>query len=70
VSRICEVAAGLRNIIHTANYIYTVLSKLLVSVATRSGRLVAGIAGLNPAGGVDICPLCLYGVLSCVGRGL
>jgi hypothetical protein len=34
------------------------------------GLLVAGIAGSNPADGMDICLLCLYVVLSCVGRGL
>jgi hypothetical protein len=34
------------------------------------GRLVAGIAGSNPARGMDVCLLCLYVVLSCVGRGL
>jgi hypothetical protein len=34
------------------------------------GRLVAGIAGSNPALGMDACLLCLYIVLSCVGRGL
>jgi hypothetical protein len=34
------------------------------------GRLVAGIAGSNPARGMDVCRLCLYVVLSCVGRGL
>jgi hypothetical protein len=34
------------------------------------GRLVAGIAGSNPARDMDICLLCLYVVLSCVGRGL
>jgi hypothetical protein len=44
-------------------------------VAARSkakvcGRLVAGIAGLNSARGMDVCLLCLYVVLSCVGRGL
>jgi hypothetical protein len=44
-------------------------------VATRSkawvfGRLVAGIVGSNPARGMDVCLLCLYVVLSCVGRGL
>jgi hypothetical protein len=33
-------------------------------------RLVAGIAGSNPARGMDVCLLCLYVVLSCVGRGL
>jgi hypothetical protein len=34
------------------------------------GRLVAGVAGSNPAKGMDVCVLCLYVVLSCVGRGL
>jgi hypothetical protein len=34
------------------------------------GRLVAGIAGSNPARGMYVCLLCLYVVLSCVGRGL
>jgi hypothetical protein len=34
------------------------------------GRLVAGVAGSNPARGMDACLLCLYVVLSCVGRGL
>jgi hypothetical protein len=34
------------------------------------GRLDAGIAGSNPAGGMDVCRLCLFVVLSCVGRGL
>jgi hypothetical protein len=33
-------------------------------------RLVAGIAGSNPAQGMDVCLLCLYVVLPCVGRGL
>jgi hypothetical protein len=41
------------------------LSKALVC-----GRLVAGIAGSNPAKGMDICLLCVYILLSCVGRGL
>jgi hypothetical protein len=43
-------------------------------VAARSetvcGRLVAGVAGSNPAWGMNVCLLCLYVVLSCVGRGL
>jgi hypothetical protein len=43
-------------------------------VAARSkevcGRLVTGIAGSNLARGMDVCLLCLYVVLSCVGRGL
>jgi hypothetical protein len=34
------------------------------------GRLVAGIVGLNPAQGMDVCPLSFSVVLSCVGRGL
>jgi hypothetical protein len=33
-------------------------------------RLVAGVMGSNPAKGIDVCALCLYVVLSCVGRGL
>jgi hypothetical protein len=46
-----------------------------IPVAARSkayvcGRLVAGITGSNPARGMDVCLLCLYVVLSCVGRGL
>jgi hypothetical protein len=38
--------------------------------ADPSGRSVAGVAGSNPARGIDVCLLCLYVVLSCVGRGL
>jgi hypothetical protein len=34
------------------------------------GRLVAGIADSNLTEGVDICLLCLYVVLPCVGRDL
>jgi hypothetical protein len=34
------------------------------------GYLVAGIAVSNPDEGMDVCLLCLYVVLSCVGRGL
>jgi hypothetical protein len=34
------------------------------------GRLVAGVAGSNPAEGMDVCLLCFYVVLSCAGRGL
>jgi hypothetical protein len=46
-----------------------------IPVAARSkaevcGRLVTGVAGSNPAWGMDVCLLCLYVVLSCVGRGL
>jgi hypothetical protein len=36
----------------------------------RCRSAVAGIAGLNPAQGMDVCLLCLYVVLSCVGTGL
>jgi hypothetical protein len=32
--------------------------------------MVAGIAGSNPAQGMDICLLCLCVAQSCVGRGL
>jgi hypothetical protein len=44
-------------------------------VAARSkayvcGRLVAEIAGSSTARGMDVCVLCLYVMLSCVGRGL
>jgi hypothetical protein len=34
------------------------------------GRLVAGVADSNPARGMDVCLLCLYVMLTCVGRGL
>jgi hypothetical protein len=34
------------------------------------GCLVAGIAGWNPFGEMDVCLLCLCVVLSCVGTGL
>jgi hypothetical protein len=32
--------------------------------------LVPGITGSNHAEDMDVCWLCLYSVLSCVGRGL
>jgi hypothetical protein len=32
--------------------------------------LVAGTAVSNPAEDMDVCLLCLYVVLSCLGRGL
>jgi hypothetical protein len=35
-----------------------------------SGHLVVGVAGSNPAWGMDVCLLCLYIVMSCVGSGL
>jgi hypothetical protein len=34
------------------------------------GRLVAGITGSNSDRGVDVCLLCLYAVLFCLGRVL
>jgi hypothetical protein len=40
------------------------------SKAQVCGRLVAGVAGTNPARGTDVSLLCLYVVLSCAGRGL
>jgi hypothetical protein len=46
-----------------------------ISVAARSKAyvcscLVVGIAVSNPVRGMDVCLLCLYVVLSYVGRGL
>jgi hypothetical protein len=42
-----------------------------IPVAARvCGRLVPGVEGSNPVRGMDVCLLCLYVVLSCVGRGL
>jgi hypothetical protein len=43
---------------------------MLWYVITICGLLVAGIVGSNPAESIDACLLCLYVVLSCVGRGL
>jgi hypothetical protein len=40
------------------------------SKALVCSRLVVGIEGSNPGEGMDVCLLCLYVVLSCVGRGL
>jgi hypothetical protein len=37
-----------------------VLSKMQVF-----GRLIVGIAGSNPAGGIDVCLLCIF--VRCVG---
>jgi hypothetical protein len=41
-----------------------------VAARSKPYRLVAGIACSNLAWGMDVCLLCLYVVLSCVGRGL
>jgi hypothetical protein len=39
-------------------------------LADPGGRFVTVIVGSNPAEGMDVSPLCLYVVLSFVGRGL
>jgi hypothetical protein len=39
-------------------------------LADPGGRVVTVIVGSNPAEGMDVCLLCLYVVLSFVGRGL
>jgi hypothetical protein len=54
---------------------YRVMYQKPITVAARSkaqvcGRSVAGVADSNLARGMDVCLLCLYVVLSCVGRGL
>jgi hypothetical protein len=36
----------------------------------REAAWFAGVAGSNPARCMDVCLLCLYVVLSCVGGGL
>jgi hypothetical protein len=51
------------------------MNKVLILVAAHykvyvCGCLVAGIAGSDPTEGMDVYFLCLYVVLSCVGRGL
>jgi hypothetical protein len=38
--------------------------------AIGAGRLVAGVAVSNPAEVMDVCFLCSFVVLSCVGRGI
>jgi hypothetical protein len=40
------------------------------SKALFCGHLVAGITGSNSAEGMNVCLLCLYVLLPCVGRGL
>jgi hypothetical protein len=50
--------------------VYVPIPVAAQSKAWVCGHLVAGIAGSNPAQGMDVCLLCLYVVLSCVGRGL
>jgi hypothetical protein len=46
------------------------IQEIILKVILVCGRLVAGIAGSNPARGINVCLLCLYVVLSCIGRGL
>jgi hypothetical protein len=53
----------------TQKYVYAVPSGRTVK-GVGVGRLVTGIVGSNPARGMDVSLLCLYVVLSCVGRGL
>jgi hypothetical protein len=38
--------------------------------ALSAAALLFGVEGSNPDRGMDVCLLCLYVVLSCVGRGL
>jgi hypothetical protein len=40
------------------------------STAWICSRSVAGAAGLNPARGMNVCLLCFYVMLSCIGGGL
>jgi hypothetical protein len=51
-------------------YLYLPIPVAARPKALICGRLVAGIAGSYPAPGIYVCLLCLYVVLSCVGRGL
>jgi hypothetical protein len=53
--------------------LYVCITPIPVAVRSKAyvcGRLVAGVAVSIPARGLDVCLLCLYVVLSCVGRGL
>jgi hypothetical protein len=49
---------------------FTPISEAAMPKAQVCSRLVASIEGSNPAEGIDVCLLCLYVVLSCVGRVL
>jgi hypothetical protein len=58
-----------------SEFSYSIATYKPIPVTARSkawvcGRLITGIAGSNPARGMDVCLLCLNVVLSCVGRGL
>jgi hypothetical protein len=52
------------------NILYCRSQELRSLRALDCGRLVTVIAGLNPSDGMDVCFLCLYVVLFCVGRDL
>jgi hypothetical protein len=41
-----------------------------VAAPSRRRSAAARLLGSNPAQGMDVCLLCLYVTLSCVGRGL
>jgi hypothetical protein len=58
--------------LHACGRIYILYQSWCADHSGRSvcGRLVAGVAGSNPAQGMNACLLCLYVALSCVGRGL
>jgi hypothetical protein len=54
---------------------YIVINIIPFPVATQSkaylcGRLVFVVASSNPAEGMDVFLLCLYVMMSCVGRGI
>jgi hypothetical protein len=51
----------------TALLFFTIIVES-VPVAARSN--VSGVVGSNPGRDMNVCVLCLYVVLSCVGRGL
>jgi hypothetical protein len=58
---------------HLLSYICSLYSAFKpIPAAARSKEQVCGrlVAGSNPARGMDVCLLCFYIVLSCVGRGL
>jgi hypothetical protein len=60
-----------KTLARTENTLFTILTVITwhTPIPAVCGRLVAGVAGSNPGRGMDVCLLCLYVVLSCVGRG-
>jgi hypothetical protein len=59
------------NIIKHATYLNSYLSGIIFcELLYVSFLLTAMAAGSNPAEGMDVFLLCLYVMLSCVGRGL